>query len=110
MATHLLDFLQCSGWFPCEFVSVGVRGIKLPEIWKNQLCEPTLRDPVTNHWVGHGRMKRELLPHVDWSMVGEAMQQLLPFKRRWLTKFVSDNDATGKTLVRWRHQADPLCP
>ena len=98
------------GWFAEEKVRIFVKGRKLSYLDKKGTYDMIAREKTVNWWVKHGRISDRSIMYIDWNVVGDAMSRLLPRKRRWVSKHMTENCGIGTTLVKWNILKDAKCP
>ena len=70
-----------------------------------------LYGPVTRaYWQQRHSLSNCQMHKIDWKRLGKAMKREPLGKRRWLTKFASGHDGTGKNLLRRKYQDHSKCP
>ena len=96
---------------PQETLIVTFRGHKLSCINKQHLYNEIYGDYIKDKWCQLAHIPTSLIHNgIHWSAQHRAMKQEPFGKKRFLVKFFAHQAATGRALLRRKHQDHDRCP
>ena len=96
---------------PRETLQVFFRGKKLSSINKKYLYDEIYGDYIKDKWCELGKIPPSVIHQgIHWVAQDRAMKKEPFGKKRFLVKFFAHQIATGRALMRRRHQDHDHCP
>ena len=77
---------------------------------KNQLYEKIGAHNLHEYWISQGRYNGPQIESISWTPLSRAMHSSNATRRRFISKWVSENVATGANMKRWRKRPHDYCP
>ena len=96
--------------YPLAFIPPCINGRSIVENTKTALYKQITSKSLHEYWISQGRYSEDDIDHICWTPLSKAMQGSTLPRRRFISKWISDNMATGTNMKRWKKRPHDYCP
>ncbi len=83
---------------------------RVEKAFANEIRDYINGQRTQNYWMKWRSMTQGIWQRIDWTAVGQAMNEVQINCRQWIAKYVSGHFATGKNMCQWKFRTSSKCP